>query len=252
MPMPAHFDNRRVWVTGAARGIGRAAAEAFVAEGATVIGIDRDVIEPRPTFVTCVCDLRDGAAIDQLCETMLADGAPDVLVHAAGILRIGGIEELTAADWTACIAVNAGAAFHLLRRLAPVFRQRRTGAIVMVASNAVHVPRIGMAAYGASKAALASLVKSVGLELAPYGVRCNLVSPGSTDTAMLRDMANHGDEAIARAVAGDPSRFRLAIPLGKVATPDEVAAAILFLASAQAGQITLHDMVVDGGATLGA
>ncbi|MBW6528622.1 2,3-dihydro-2,3-dihydroxybenzoate dehydrogenase [Sphingomonas sp. RHCKR7] len=253
MSGPARLAGKRVWVTGAGRGIGGTVADAFVAEGAAVVGIDQEFGTAAAGIDARACDLGQAEAIDRLCDALLDAGhEPDVLVHAAGVLRVGGIEQLTHADWSACMAINAGAAFHLLRRLTPVFRRRRAGSIVAVASNAAHVPRVGMAAYGASKAALASLVRSVGLELAPLGVRCNLVSPGSTDTPMLRGIAADGQDAVALAVAGDPGRFRLAIPLGKVAAPSDIAAAILFLASDQAGQITLHDLVVDGGAALGA
>ena len=91
----------------------------------------------------------------------------------------------------------------------------------------------------------------VGLELAPFGVRANLVSPGSTDTPMLRGMLP-SEEAIARTIAGLPEQFKLGIPLRKVATPAEIAHTVLFLASDLASHITLQDLVVDGGATLSA
>ncbi len=249
--MPSEFDARRVWVTGAGRGIGRAVAETFAALGAQVTGIDLAFEEGGPDLRAATCDIADPAQVERLCHTLLAEGPPDVLVHAAGVLRLGGIAELTAADWHACMAVNAGGAFNLLHVLAPIFRERRSGAIVAVASNAGHVPRIGMAAYGASKAALSSLIRSVGLELAPHGVRCNIVSPGSTDTAMLRSMWTSAEGA-ARTLGGDPDAFRLGIPLGKLALVQDIADAVVFLASAKAGHITLQDIVIDGGATLGA
>jgi len=120
-----------------------------------------------------------------------------------------------------------------------------------VSSNAARVPRMQMAAYAASKAALTSLIRTAGLELASCGVRCNLVSPGSTDTAMQRGMWAD-DNGRARTIAGLPEQFKLGIPLQKIATPDEVANTVLFLASDLASHITLQDIVVDGGATLAA
>ena len=108
-----------------------------------------------------------------------------------------------------------------------------------------------MAAYCASKAALVSLSHCVGLELAAYGVRCNVVSPGSTATPMLQAMLADA-AAVERTIAGLPAQFKLGIPLGKIASPGEVANAVLFLASAQASHITLQDLVIDGGATLAA
>lgn len=251
--MTSRFDGMRVWVTGAGRGIGRAIADGFTEEGADVTGIDLAFGDVPPVFRAEICDVSVPEAVNRLCMDLLAEQERlDILVHAAGVLRLGGIEELTADDWQTCMAVNAGGAFHLLHALAPAFRQQKSGTIVAVASNAGHVPRIGMAAYGASKAALISLMRSVGLELAPHGVRCNLVSPGSTDTAMLRGMWHNAEDGAAQTVRGDPAGFKLGIPLGKVALAQDVAQAVLFLASPQASHVTLHDLVIDGGATLGA
>ena len=133
---------------------------------------------------------------------------------------------------------------------APQNTQRR-GAIVNIASNAAVVPRIGMLAYCTSKAAMAAMSQTVALELAPFGVRCNIVSPGSTDTPMLAGML--GDPAgQRRLVEGLPEQYKLGIPLGKIGRPDDIADAVLFLASDQAGHITMQQIVIDGGATLGA
>jgi 2,3-dihydro-2,3-dihydroxybenzoate dehydrogenase len=111
-----------------------------------------------------------------------------VLVNAAGILRMGATDELSLDAWQQTFAVNVGGAFNLFQQTMGQFRRQQGGAIVTVASDAAHTPRIGMSAYGASKAALKSLALTVGLELAGSGVRCNLVSPGSTDTDMQRTL----------------------------------------------------------------
>lgn len=132
-----------------------------------------------------------------------------------------------------------------------VARRQRAGAIVSIASNAAQAPRVGMSAYCASKAALRSLCLTVGLEMAPFGVRCNLVSPGSTDTPLQRGLWQNPD-AEQQTIAGFPEQFKLGIPLGKIARPREIADAVLFLASERAGHITMQDIVIDGGATLGA
>ncbi|MGB5806964.1 SDR family oxidoreductase, partial [Castellaniella sp.] len=116
-------------------------------------------------------------------------------------------------------------------------------------SNAATTPRPGMAAYAASKAAATQLTRCLGLELAPHRIRVNIVSPGSTDTAMQQAMWSQGSSRDT-VIAGDPARWRLGIPLAKIATPDEIAQAVLFLLSDQASHITLHDLRVDGGATL--
>ena len=149
------------------------------------------------------------------------------------------------------INIDRGGAFNLFQQTMNQFRRQRGGAIVTVASDAAHTPRIGMSAYGASKAALKSLALSVGLELAGSGVRCNVVSPGSTDTDMQRTLWV-SDDAEEQRIRGFGEQFKLGIPLGKIARPQEIANTILFLASDLASHITLQDIVVDGGSTLGA
>lgn len=249
--MAFNFRGKRVWVTGAGRGIGREVAEQFVAAGASVVGLDMAFPDADYPFATQLLDIRDSGAVNACCAQLLADGGLDVLVNGAGVLRLGPTEALSDADWDDCLAVNASGVFYLLRALVPHFKGQRHGAIVTIGSNAAHVPRMQMAAYCASKAAVTSLTQTVGLELAPFGVRVNLVSPGSTDTEMLRGMlADEG--AMARTIKGLPDQFKLGIPLNKIATAQEIAHTVLFLASDLASHITLQDLVVDGGATLSA
>lgn len=252
----ADFQDQVVWVTGAGSGIGRAAAQALHERGARVLGLDRhfrhvDEGAEAPPYETCPLDLTQPEAVRACCQRQLgAQGRIDVLVHAAGLLRMGRSDELSLEDWQQSLQVNASAAFLLFQALVPRFRAQGQGAIVVLGSNAAHVPRLGMAAYGASKAALRSLCQCVALELAPHGVRCNLVSPGTTRTPMLQAMGM--DEAgLQRTIRGLPEQYKLGIPLGKVAEPADVVEAILFLASPRAGHITMQDLVVDGGATLG-
>ncbi|RLM09855.1 2,3-dihydro-2,3-dihydroxybenzoate dehydrogenase [Gibbsiella quercinecans] len=246
------FSGKRVWVTGAGAGIGLDTARAFVKAGAQVIGFDRHFGDDDYPFRTELLDIADAAAVDRTCARLLAehDGL-DVLVNGAGILRMGLTDETSSEDWLACLAVNAGGAFNLFRHTLPVFRRQRRGAIVSIASNAAHVPRVGMAAYCASKAALRSLCQTVGLEMAPYGVRSNIVSPGSTNTPMQRGMWQD-ESGEQKTINGFPEQFKLGIPLGKIAQPREVTEAILFLASDLASHITMQDIVIDGGATLAA
>lgn len=246
------FTGKRVWVTGAGAGIGYQTALAFAQNGAEVIGFDLHFSDLDYPFRTEVLDITDADAVDSVCQRLLAEYPRlDVLVNGAGVLRMGLTDETSNADWMACMAVNAGGAFNLFRHTLPVFRRQQQGAIVSIASNAAHVPRVGMAAYCASKAAMRSLCQTVGLEMAPYGVRSNLVSPGSTNTPMLRGMwqDEHGESNM---IKGFPEQFKLGIPLGKIAQPQEIADAILFLASDRASHITMQDIVIDGGATLAA
>jgi 2,3-dihydro-2,3-dihydroxybenzoate dehydrogenase len=165
------------------------------------------------------------------------------------VLHVGPVLDTTDDDWSGVFDVNAGGVFRVSRAVAAYMVERRRGAIITVASNAAGVPRMQMAAYAASKAAAAHFTRCLGLELAGSGVRCNVVSPGSTDTEMQRRMWTTPDDAI-RTVAGRPDLFKVGIPLGRIADPDDIAAAVLFLASDQARHITMQDLYVDGGAAL--
>lgn len=246
------FSNKCVWVTGAGQGIGLQVALRFKAAGAEVIGLDRAFIQANYPFQTVVLDITDAAAVQQVSQEILGRHPHiDVLVNGAGVLRLGSSEELSVADWQACLDVNVSGPFYLLRQLVPVFKAQGCGAVVSIASNAAHVPRMRMAAYCASKAAMVALNNCIGLELADHGVRCNLVSPGSTDTPMLRSMVG-GPLGFPALVEGLPEHYKLGIPLKKIATTDEIANVVLFLASDLASHMTMQDLVVDGGATLAA
>ncbi|EBB4421156.1 2,3-dihydro-2,3-dihydroxybenzoate dehydrogenase [Salmonella enterica] len=246
------FSDKTVWVTGAGKGIGYATALAFVDAGARVIGFDREFTQENYPFATEVMDVADAGQVAQVCQRVLQKTPRlDVLVNAAGILRMGATDALSVDDWQQTFAVNVGGAFNLFSQTMAQFRRQQGGAIVTVASDAAHTPRIGMSAYGASKAALKSLTLTVGLELAGCGVRCNVVSPGSTDTDMQRTLWV-SEDAEQQRIRGFGEQFKLGIPLGKIARPQEIANTILFLASDLASHITLQDIVVDGGSTLGA
>lgn len=155
------FSGKNVWVTGAGKGIGYATALAFVEAGAKVTGFDQAFAQEQYPFATEVMDVADAAQVAQVCQRLLAETERlDVLVNAAGILRMGATDQLSKEDWQQTFAVNVGGAFNLFQQTMNQFRRQRGGAIVTVASDAAHTPRIGMSAYGASKAAL----KSPGVE----------------------------------------------------------------------------------------
>jgi 2,3-dihydro-2,3-dihydroxybenzoate dehydrogenase len=176
-------------------------------------------------------------------------GPISILVNVAGVLRTGPIVDISDEDWAAVFTVNTNGVFHFCRAAARRMAARGEGAIITVASNATGVPRMNMAAYSASKAATTMFTKCLGLELAGRGIRCNVVSPGSTDTAMQRAMWT-ADSAEQSVIDGSLAAYRTGIPLRKLAKPADVADAVAFLASDQAAHITMHDLFVDGGAAL--
>lgn len=149
------FRGQTVWVTGAGKGIGYATALAFVEAGANVTGFDLAFDGESYPFATETLDVADADPVREACSRLLANTERlDVLVNAAGILRMGATDQLSAEDWQQTFAVNVGGAFNLFQQTMAQFRRQRGGAIVTVASDAAHTPRIGMSAYGASKAAL--------------------------------------------------------------------------------------------------
>ncbi|MFC7302946.1 2,3-dihydro-2,3-dihydroxybenzoate dehydrogenase [Streptomyces monticola] len=254
------LQGRTALVTGAGQGIGAAVTRALAERGARVVAVDREPagikeLEGDHTdgqVVARPLDVTDATAVDTLIdEVERTVGALDILVNVAGVLRPAPVVELTDADWAETFAVNTNGVFHTARAAARRMSERRSGCIVTVGSNAAGVPRTSMAAYAASKAAATMFTKCLGLELARSQVRCNVVSPGSTDTAMQRQLWSDDHEAAAqRVIDGDPDTYRVGIPLGRIAEPADIAEAVTFLVSDRARHITMHDLYVDGGATL--
>ncbi|MFF5183949.1 2,3-dihydro-2,3-dihydroxybenzoate dehydrogenase [Streptomyces sp. NPDC000345] len=258
----AALDGRTALVTGAAGGIGAAVARQIAAAGARVAVLDADRAALGPLakelaadgarVLALGADVRSSAEVDAAVDRAESELGPlDCLVNAAGVLRTGEVTGYSDEDWDFTFAVNATGVFHVSRAVVGRMVPRRRGAVVTVASNSAGVPRWNMAAYAASKAAATSFTRTLGLEVARYGIRCNVVAPGSTETPMLTSMYPEGDFA-RPSVDGSAATFRVGIPLGKLARPEDIAHAVLFLLSEQASHITLHDLVVDGGAALGA
>ncbi|MFK4106260.1 2,3-dihydro-2,3-dihydroxybenzoate dehydrogenase [Streptomyces sp. NPDC019531] len=260
--MTGPLSGRLALVTGAGRGIGAAVVTALVQEGARVLATDLDAegveavaAEHGDRVTARALDVTDADAVEALvAETEQRLGPLDIAVNVAGVLRSSSVVALSDEDWAATFAVNSTGVFHVSRAAARRMAERGRGSIVTVASNAAGVPRAGMAAYASSKAAAVMFTKCLGLEVAARGVRCNTVSPGSTLTDMQRAMwaaSGADDETAARGVIeGDLAAFRTGIPLGRIADPSDVAEAVVFLVSDRARHITLHDLYVDGGATL--
>jgi len=255
------MDGKVALITGAAGGIGAAVARALAQRGAKVAAVDRDgrglsrtvqkLTADGMTAEGFPADITDrdrvGGLVDAVEQRL---GPVDFLVNAAGVLHPAEARRMTDHDWDATFAVNATGVFVMSRAVVDRMVPRGCGAVVTVASNAAGTARTRMAAYAASKAAAAMFTKCLGLEVARHGIRCNVVAPGSTDTPMLSSL---WDDATGRraTIAGRSDEYRVGIPLGKLAQPSDVADAVAFLLSDQAGHITLHSLTVDGGATLG-
>ncbi|MFF7851454.1 2,3-dihydro-2,3-dihydroxybenzoate dehydrogenase [Streptomyces sp. NPDC007910] len=260
------FAGRVALVTGAAQGIGEAVVRALSARGATVAATDRSEQELKrsvarlseetgadPAAGPVVPYRLDVTAPDDVAETVERVsrelGPVDILVNVAGVLRTGPAVETTDRDWADVFAVNTTGVFHLSRAVVAGMAARGSGSVVTVASNAAGIPRADMSVYAASKAAAVAFTKCLGLEVAARGVRCNAVCPGSTDTPMQRSLWD-GDSVPDSVLDGDLAAHRTGIPLRRLAQPEDVAEAVVFLASDRARHITMQDLYVDGGATL--
>lgn len=250
--MTAAFAGRTVAVSGAAIGFGRAIAESFVREGATVFGCDIRTADlaalERDTGVrTALVDLTDRrAAAGWIADVEAQGGQPvDVLVNNAG--GVAGqahapIEAVTDAAWDDVLAINLGAAMALCRACAPGMKASGGGAIVNVASGAaLKASLTGVQAYCAAKHALLGLTRQLARELGPSGVRVNAVAPGFVETneATARQWAAFGPERQRQIVEG--------IALRRLGQPAEIAEAVVFLASARASFITGEILSVNGG-----
>ncbi len=257
---PAGIEGKVALVTGSAQGIGEAVARALAAFGArlAVVDVNKQRLEALAAELCAAgsavtaygADVRDSAAVETTVEAVERQVGPiDILVNVAGVLRTGAVVDLSDDDWAQVFATNATGVFHASRAVARRMVRRKSGVIVTVGSNAAGVPRMKLAAYAASKAAAATFTKCLGLELAEDGIRCNVVSPGSTDTAMQRSIWNDESD-LQRMIEGSLEAFRVGIPLRKLARPRDVADAVVFLASDQSGHITMQDLYVDGGAAL--
>jgi NAD(P)-dependent dehydrogenase (short-subunit alcohol dehydrogenase family) len=246
------FSGKAVIVTGASSGIGRAAAEAFGREGASVLVVGRDeaalaesatavrLAGGRP--VMCRADVTAPEAAEQITATALdAFGGIDVLVNAAGVIASGTLEATSDETWDTMMAVNARAPFRLMRAVAPQLVKRK-GNVVNVSSVNGLRSFPGVLAYCVSKAAVDQLTRCAAIELAPLGVRVNAVNPGVTVTNLHRRSGM--DEA---QYAAFLERSKTTHPLGRPGRPDDVAALIVFLASDRAGWMTGETIPVDGG-----
>ncbi|ENX35675.1 hypothetical protein F889_00750 [Acinetobacter colistiniresistens] len=231
-------------------------------QGFTVIGLDQQA-GPEHWEITHQLSQRDiprwkGIQLDITAEeqtqvvidVVLAEYNVIGLVNAAGILIMTSLLDAKHEDWLRTFAVNLQGPIAISQQVAKYLCAKKQGSIVTVSSNSARMPRMQLGMYATSKAALSHYCRNLALETAQYNVRVNIVSPGSTLTNMQKQLWT-SDQPPAAVVSGDLSQYRTGIPLQKLAEPEDIANAVVFLLSDQANQITMQEIVVDGGATLG-
>jgi 2-keto-3-deoxy-L-fuconate dehydrogenase len=229
-------------VTAAGSGIGRASAEAFARAGARVFAADIDAkaLASVAGCETHVLDVRDARAIEAFA---LSVGKADVLFNCAGSVPKGTVLDVDPATWNAAFDLNVTSMYHMIRAFLPGMVAARAGSIINMSSVAGSITGVpDRCAYGATKAAVIGLTKSVAADFVAQGVRCNAICPGTVDTPSLQArLHSYGDYAKTRA------EFEARQPMGRLGKPAEIAALALHLASDESGFTTGQIHIIDGG-----
>jgi len=238
------FRGRRALVSGASRGIGEAIARTLLDLGASVAvtstGSAPAWIAGYPNATYFDLDFGRPATVGEFFRRVEPFGPLDVLVNNAGIHQPQSVDEITDAAWEAIFEVNLRGPMQLMRHFAAQMKSRRSGRIVNVASIAGTVCKRGAGAYSSSKLGLVGFTRAAAIDLAPFGVLVNAVSPGTTQTEMVE-----------RILAEEQKRtFVAGIPMGRFARPQEIANAVVFLASDLNTYITGQNLIVDGGTVI--
>jgi 3-oxoacyl-[acyl-carrier protein] reductase len=245
------LDGKTALVTGAGSGIGKCIAESYAREGARValadINLDTAKSAARAVGNNAIavrCDVTQRGDIEAaLAETLSAFGALDILVNNAGATHVNKpLLEITDAEYDRIFAVNVKGIFMFCQAVVPHFRKQKSGAIINIGSTAGLRPRPGLSAYNATKGAVHLLTKSLAVELAPDRIRVCAIAPVATETPLLPSFLGPAE--------GMREKFVATVPLGRLAQPQDIANAALFLASADAEFVTGNIVEVDGGRTI--
>lgn len=232
-----------VLVTGAGQGMGRAIAQRFADEGATVVALDLNLEAARQTLegsgsagAAFALNVADSAAVNDVVDQVVARfGRVDVLVNNAGTGGVDAFADISDESWARVLGVNLNGAFFCARAAVRAMLKTGGGAVINVSSTAA-VSGDGPAHYVASKAALMGLTRTMAKELAKSGIRVNTLVPGPTNTPMMQGIPKEWSDAI---IAG--------VPMGRMAEPDDIARVAVFLASDDSGFVTGQNLAVNGG-----
>jgi NAD(P)-dependent dehydrogenase (short-subunit alcohol dehydrogenase family) len=251
--MNSRFAGKVALVTGGGTGVGRAAARAFADEGASVVVAGRDTEQLDQTVELIAADGGKALAVstdvtqeDQVAnlvaETVEHHGRLDVAFNNAGVIAMGVVDELDAETWRNVVDINLTGVWLSMKHEIRAMRDRGGGTIVNMGSNlGAHLALPGTGAYGAAKAGVSALTRTAAREAIEHGIRINVISPGFIDAPMSLAPGETPEDRHERA--------KDAVPLGRVASLDEVTSAVLWLAAEESGSVVGHDLVIDGGTT---
>jgi len=245
------LEGRVAFLTGAGRGMGKAMAERLSAEGSllAVTDIDKDAAAAVAASLgknahAVYIDVTDPGSVAAAVEEATAVFGPiDVLVNNVGWDRMAPFVDTDEELWDRLIAINLKGVLHTCKAIVPHMSERRGGRIVNISSDAGRVGSTGEAVYSATKAGIIGFTKTLAREVAKHGITVNAVCPGPTDTPLLEEMVGAGNDRLI-------SSLQRAIPLGRLGRPEDIAAAVAFLASDDASFITGQTLSVSGGLTM--
>jgi len=252
--MAGRLQGKVALVTAAGQGIGRAIAETFAAEGARVIATDLDEAKLKglKTAKSLKLDVRATAAVEALAKQVAAEfGALDVLVNCAGFVHQGSVLDCSEQDWDFSFDLNVKSMHRMIKAFLPAMLAKQKGSIVNISSAVSSIRGVpDRYAYGATKAAVIGLTKAVAADFIRQGIRANAICPGTITSPSLEDRIKDRSQATGKSLAEVERGFVERQPMGRLGSPEEVAALAVFLASDEASYITGQPHLVDGGMAL--
>jgi 2-keto-3-deoxy-L-fuconate dehydrogenase len=252
--MSNRLQNKVALVTAAGQGIGRAIAEAFIAEGASVVATDLadDKLKDLKAKKLQKLDVRAQDNIDALAKTVAGEfGALDILVNCAGYVANGSVLDCTDKDWDFSFDLNVKSMHRMIKAFLPAMLEQKAGSIVNISSAVSSIRGVpNRYAYGATKAAVIGLTKAVAADFIKQGIRCNAICPGTIESPSLDERIATAAKATGKSTDAVRQDFIGRQPMGRLGTAQEVAALALFLASDEASYITGQAHLVDGGMAL--